>query len=82
MEITEYELTNAISQPIKSPLYPCRNQAVEHYIQKVSKASLNLSGHQRRQQYILDENQSIYELKEFNIKKGYISIFSTNRINK
>ena len=78
MELTEYELTNAISQPIEFPPYPCHNQAVEHYVQEVSKASLNRSGHQRRQQYILNKIQSIDELKEFNIKKDYISILSTN----
>ena len=47
MELTEYELTNAISQPIEFASYPCHNQAVEHYVQEVSKASLNRSGHQR-----------------------------------
>ena len=78
MELTEYELTSAISQPIEFPPYPCHNQAVEHYVQEVSKASLNRSGHNRGQQYILNKIQSIDELKEFNIKKDCISILSTN----
>ena len=78
IEQTEYKLTNAIGQPIEFPPYPCHNQAVEHYVQEVSKASLNRSGNQRRQQYILNKIQSIDELKEFNIKKDFISILSTN----
>ena len=56
--------------------YPCHNQAVERFIQDVSKVSLIMTGEQSRDGKILNIMKSRKSIATFNTKKNILFIIN------